>query len=96
MCGVALEHMLRFFGFHDFWVKWIMACVMKASYSIKVTGHKSGFVQPTRGMRREILYFLICFFFSSNVSFIKLKFPIYRVLKSQVMVLFFFFLQMIQ
>ncbi|GJX75261.1 hypothetical protein Tco_0313856 [Tanacetum coccineum] len=40
------------FGFHPTMVKWIMACVSSASYSLSVNGNIHGFFKGRRGLRQ--------------------------------------------
>ncbi|GJS22320.1 protein LAZ1 [Tanacetum coccineum] len=47
-----LEHILYYFGFHPVMIKWIMACVTLASFSICINGDVHGFIKGKRGLRQ--------------------------------------------
>ncbi|GKB27910.1 aspartic peptidase, partial [Tanacetum coccineum] len=54
-----LRNILKCFGFHMTMVKWIMACVSSASFSLSINGDIHGFFQARRGLRQGDLYYLI-------------------------------------
>lgn len=47
-------------GFNDTWVRWMMMCVSSVTYSVLMNFDRVGPITPGRGLRREILYRLIC------------------------------------
>ncbi|GJW39768.1 hypothetical protein Tco_0065613 [Tanacetum coccineum] len=47
-----LDYILRCYGFHHKMVKWIMTCVMMASFSICINGDIHGFFKGKRGLRQ--------------------------------------------
>ncbi|GJX41721.1 putative RNA-directed DNA polymerase [Tanacetum coccineum] len=47
-----LDYILRCYGFHHKMVKWIMTCVMTASFSICINGDIYGFFKGKRGLRQ--------------------------------------------
>ncbi|XP_035841375.1 uncharacterized protein LOC118488237 [Helianthus annuus] len=47
-----LEKILFQFGFHRKMVKWIMACVSTATYSLSINGNLHGFFKGRRGLRQ--------------------------------------------
>ncbi|GJX59208.1 putative RNA-directed DNA polymerase, eukaryota, reverse transcriptase zinc-binding domain protein [Tanacetum coccineum] len=47
-----LENILKYFGFHNMMIKWIMACVTSASFSISTNGDIHGFFNGKRGLRQ--------------------------------------------
>ncbi|GJV93567.1 protein LAZ1 [Tanacetum coccineum] len=47
-----LENILTYFGFPTLMVKWIIACVMSASFSLNVNGDIHGYFQGKRGLRQ--------------------------------------------
>nr|GEX53046.1 hypothetical protein [Tanacetum cinerariifolium] len=47
-----LPNCLKFFGFHDIMVKWVMNCVSTASFTINVNGDHKGFFKGMRGLRQ--------------------------------------------
>ncbi|GJS30501.1 ribonuclease H-like domain-containing protein [Tanacetum coccineum] len=47
-----LENILTYFGFPTLMVKWIIACVMSASFSLNVQWGHSGYFQGKRGLRQ--------------------------------------------
>lgn len=55
-----LSLILKSFGFHEKFVKWIMICVTHVHYTINVNGELHGFFEGRRGLRKVILFRLIC------------------------------------
>ncbi|XP_072088190.1 uncharacterized protein [Arachis hypogaea] len=47
-----LEKVLRAFGFHEIWVKRLMACVKSTHYRFKINGELSKKIIPQRGLRQ--------------------------------------------
>ncbi|GJU63113.1 hypothetical protein Tco_1244948 [Tanacetum coccineum] len=47
-----LGNILKGFGFHHTMIKWVMACVMTASFSISLNGDIHGFFKGKRGLRQ--------------------------------------------
>ncbi|GKE32772.1 putative reverse transcriptase domain, reverse transcriptase zinc-binding domain protein, partial [Tanacetum coccineum] len=47
-----LKKILRCFGFHPTMIKWIMACVTSASFSISINGDIHGYFKGKRGLRQ--------------------------------------------
>nr|GEW66201.1 hypothetical protein [Tanacetum cinerariifolium] len=47
-----LANCLKFFGFHDILVKWVMNCVSSTSFTINVNGDHKGFFKGMRGLRQ--------------------------------------------
>ncbi|GJT14818.1 retrovirus-related pol polyprotein from transposon TNT 1-94 [Tanacetum coccineum] len=43
---------LKYFGFHPFMIKWIMACVTSTSFSLNLNGDIHGFFKGKRGLRQ--------------------------------------------
>ncbi|GJR59307.1 putative RNA-directed DNA polymerase [Tanacetum coccineum] len=47
-----LSNILNLFGFHKKMVKWIMACVSSASFSLRINGDIHGYFNGKRGLRK--------------------------------------------
>ena len=47
-----MEKVLVQLGFHDRWVKLMMACITTASYSVLINGEPHGHITPSRGLRQ--------------------------------------------
>ncbi|GKC44700.1 aspartic peptidase, partial [Tanacetum coccineum] len=47
-----LASIMKYFGFHNKMVKWIMACVTSASFSLCINGDIHGFFKRKRGLRQ--------------------------------------------
>nr|GFC26410.1 hypothetical protein [Tanacetum cinerariifolium] len=47
-----LANCLKFFGFHDTLVKWVMNCISSTSFTINVNGEHKGFFKGMRGLRQ--------------------------------------------
>ena len=47
-----MEKVLVQLGFHDRWVKLMMACITTASYSALINGESHGHIIPTGGLRQ--------------------------------------------
>ena len=47
-----MEKVLVQLGFHDRWVKLMMACITTALYSILINGEPHGHITPSRGLRQ--------------------------------------------
>ncbi|GKD85571.1 RNA-directed DNA polymerase, eukaryota, reverse transcriptase zinc-binding domain protein, partial [Tanacetum coccineum] len=47
-----LANCLKFFGFHEMLVKWVMNCVTSTSFTINVNGEHKGFFKGMRGLRQ--------------------------------------------
>ncbi|GKB06393.1 hypothetical protein Tco_0834626 [Tanacetum coccineum] len=47
-----LRFILKRFGFHSIMIKWIMACVTSASFSICINGNVHGYFMGKRGLRQ--------------------------------------------
>ena len=43
---------MRKLGFSERWISLMMLCVSTISYSILIIGAPTGFIEPTRGIRR--------------------------------------------
>ncbi|GJR21636.1 protein LAZ1 [Tanacetum coccineum] len=48
-----LGYILKCFGFHHTMIRWIMACVTSASYSISINGNIHGYFKGKRGLRQD-------------------------------------------
>lgn len=47
-----LRDTMRYMGFNELWIGWIMECVKSVSFSILVNGVPHGFIKPERGLRQ--------------------------------------------
>ena len=48
-----MEKVLVQLGFHDRWVKLMMACITTASYLVLINGEPHGHITPSRGLRQD-------------------------------------------
>ncbi|GJW33357.1 putative RNA-directed DNA polymerase [Tanacetum coccineum] len=55
-----LANCLKFFGFHEMLIKWIMCCVTSTSLTVNVNGEHKGFFQGMRGLSPEFRYHWLC------------------------------------
>lgn len=46
-----LTDTMRFMGFDETWIGWIMECVEYSSFSVLINGVPHGFIKPERGIR---------------------------------------------
>lgn len=43
---------LREFGFVDYWIQWVMSCVLSTSFSMLINGDHTKFFGASRGLRQ--------------------------------------------
>lgn len=52
LCWHYIQHLLRYFGFDQMWIRWIMSLITTPLYSILINGIPSAPFSPTRGFRQ--------------------------------------------
>ena len=48
---VFIEKVMRWLGFNEKWIGWVMKCITLVSYSILINGEAHGNISPSRGLR---------------------------------------------
>ena len=48
-----IQKRLELYGFQATWIKWVMECITSVSYSLLINNEPTGFIKPSRGIRKR-------------------------------------------